>query len=330
MPSWTSASLAGIRLLFCCVLFLGGSNPLSYSRAASFAARSAQAIISPSPQSPLPPELAVGRMQLYVDDPALTVAGNTSQRHLSLDVVLAWWLVLGIPLAWAKGSLTYGRQQHEWIGVSFCCLSPGTCTMTVPEKFRADLLVLAQKFARTQRKTASLAEAHALCGRAGRLAQVVPEARPFTAALFAALAASLQSHASRSREAPPAKVAVRRYRVAATWLCAVLRGDGFKLQHTFHLHRELLGIHAFSVEFDASPWGGGSVLVVNGKPTEFFSVKWSNNDASHLGVETGKSKWQSFWELAMLTLCICRYSAFRDGVTYLGDNIASLELAPLR
>ena len=242
------------RVLLWRVLGFGGhSNPLSYSRAASFAARSAQALLF-DPSSPS--SVVRGRLQLYVDDPALTVVGTSEQQNLLIDLVLCWWLCLGIPLAWDKGSFSDARASHDWIGVSFRCIEPNTCTMTVPEKFRLDLLQLATRFAKADKKTASLADAHALCGRAGRLAQVVPEAKPFVSALFAALAGSIASSTSRSREAPPSKVATSRYRTAAAWLVALLKGDYFCLRHTLHLNRRLLGIRTCSVEFDASPWGG--------------------------------------------------------------------------
>ena len=44
-------------------------------------------------------------MQLYVDDPAVAIAGTTSEREASVDVLLLWWLCLGLPLAWNKGKL---------------------------------------------------------------------------------------------------------------------------------------------------------------------------------------------------------------------------------
>ena len=212
-------------------------------------------------------------------------------------------------------------------GVSFRCAEPNTCTMTIPEKFWLELLQLATKFSKSEKKTASLAEAHTLCGRAGRLAQVVPEAKPFVSALFAALAGSIASGRSGSREAPPSKVATSRYRTAAAWLVALLQGEYFRLQHTFYLDRQLLSIRVCSVEFDASPWGGGALLVENGEVVEHFSVCWDLKDAEHLGVEPTIPDWQSFWELATLILAIVRWSALRDGITYMGDNISSLELA---
>ena len=45
---------------------------------------------------------------MYVDDPVLSVTGPEEDCRLSTDLVIGWWLALGIPLAWSKGSYTSG------------------------------------------------------------------------------------------------------------------------------------------------------------------------------------------------------------------------------
>jgi len=52
-----------------------------------------------------------------VDDPILTAVGSAAARQSAFDLVIAWWLVLGIPLAWKKGSVSSG--SHRWIGADF-------------------------------------------------------------------------------------------------------------------------------------------------------------------------------------------------------------------
>ena len=73
----------------------GKPNPLVYSRAASFAMRTAQALHS----AQVSHTAAAIRSQLYVDDPAIVVKGKKRHRDEALDVILLWWLVLGLPLA---------------------------------------------------------------------------------------------------------------------------------------------------------------------------------------------------------------------------------------
>ena len=62
---------------------------------------------------------------------------------------------------------------------------------------------LVRKFADEKSKTATWKEAEELCGKAGRLAQVIPDARPFCAGFYAALAGAKTAKRAQMREAPP-------------------------------------------------------------------------------------------------------------------------------
>ena len=50
------------------------------------------------------PGEVIVRSQVYVDDPAVTLAGDPKPMSATIDTLLCWWLVLGFPLAWDKGS----------------------------------------------------------------------------------------------------------------------------------------------------------------------------------------------------------------------------------
>jgi hypothetical protein len=92
------------------VLGFGGKpNPLIYSRAASFAMRTAQAIFNFPARNLQVRHLSRARGQLYVDDPAWVLASREQDHLRSIDVLLMWWLALGIPLSWSKGAL-YSTQ----------------------------------------------------------------------------------------------------------------------------------------------------------------------------------------------------------------------------
>ena len=95
-------------------------------------------------------------------------------------------------------------------------------------------------------------------------------------------------------------MANKRYITAATWVVQLLRGHQFALEHTIHLQPVRINRHDRRVEFDASPWGGGFVLIEKGEVIEWGVVEWHDNYAPHLGVVPNLPKWQSFWELAML------------------------------
>ena len=169
--------------------FGGHTNPLVYSRVATFATRSGQALLQ---HDTAVSSIAHGRIQLYVDDPAVVLAGSDQEQREAIDVLVLWWLLLGIPLSWRKGWYGSASAGHTWIGVRFQARD-GVARLSLPTEFFGHVAVTCRKFANSAVKTATLKEAQELCGRAGRLGQVVLDARPFVNSLYGALAGSLVS-----------------------------------------------------------------------------------------------------------------------------------------
>jgi hypothetical protein len=206
------------------VLGFGGKpNPLIFSRVASLASRTAQALLGPVHDADRVPEhdcLAKGRLQLYVDDPVLTCVGTRDQISTSMDLVLSWWLILGIPLSWSKGAVFHEREKHRWIGIDYV-LSDDGAVMTLPEKFLKDLAELIEPLCQAK-GTVALSDLDAIIGKAARVAHVVPYARPFVAGLWGALAAVQRLGQNGVREAPPGRAACRRFCYAAAWVRALI------------------------------------------------------------------------------------------------------------
>ena len=126
----------------------------------------------------------VVRAQLYVDDPAVVARGKADLVQEAFDILLAWWLALGIPLSWRKGSMHDPSESYEWIGVKFSTTQEAKVIMELPEAFLEQFLVNLAPFCRGH-GACKLQEAEKLVGRAGRVAYVVPGARPFVSALYA-------------------------------------------------------------------------------------------------------------------------------------------------
>ena len=82
-----------------------------------------------------------------------------------------------------------------------------------------------------------------------------------------------------------------------------------------------------TVEFDASPWGGGALLRVDGTATEYFVCRWTRASAGHLGVYPGNSKYQSFWEFFTLVLALILWadSYTASSLSVLGDSTSALQ-----
>ena len=331
------------------VLGFGGKpNPLVYSRAASFAARSAQALLRTTAQSTVgAAACAPGRLQLYVDDPVLSLAGSPAATDASIDLVLLWWLCLGPPLAWRKG--TSGRGSHRWIGGIFDVRPTATATdavraqigdashyvvVSVPPDFAASL---SDDLALFSDGTGHIAdeEVQRTIGRCGRLAYLIPAARPFVSAMWGALAASEAAARRGKREAPPGRHPVVRFHLAARWLHRLLNPPPrtepwLPLEQVVSEHLSRITLEtAARVEVDASPWGGGGVLHIDGAITEFWTVTWTAADARELKIDIGSPAGQTTWELLALFVCLVLWGrAHRgQGLALLGDNLASLEAA---
>ena len=206
-PAYADEPDTGAFVVWASLGFGGRPNPLVFSRIASFAARTAQALLSPA-----------CRLQLYVDDPVISVRGSWAEASRELDLAIQWWLALGVPLAWAKGVVSTGTDPHRWIGVMYH-LTPGGAVMRLPPDYVASLLAQLEP-ACSQRGKLSVHEVEVLCGKAGRVAHVVPSAHPFVSGLWGGLAAARAL--AKTKGDRFCFVPCRRLCFAASWLRALL------------------------------------------------------------------------------------------------------------
>ena len=258
--------------------------------------------------------------QLYVDDPAIVFKGKRPEAMQGLDLLLSWWMALGIPLAWAKGAVYEGAVAHSWIGVVFTPQEDGSVLMELPVKFLAEFREQLVPFCRVEGGQ-PLKCAEQLVGRAGRIAYVVPAARPFVAGLYAALAASKRDIGRGKSRSQGRVVPVRRFASAAAWLRALVDGDTTAL---FPLQRKVFpggpkraSTSSWTAQFDASTTGGGAVLRDGRRIVEYFAVQWQDEEVSLIGVHVADSKFQSSWELLTVLLVLLLW----------GDDFTDTELA---
>ena len=312
--------------------FGGRPNPLIFARCGSFLARTTQGLLRTSPASTLGlGSAAPGRLQLYVDDPVLTLVGSDRQRELAMDLVILYWLILGVPLSWSKGVVTSGG--HLWIGAWFSVVAPGHAEAHLPHDFCAALFKELEVLAAgrgTTRKSCVLK----MLGRCGRVAYIVPSARPFVNGLWGAFSAACQA-ASRSHrpEAPPGKLACVRFAWAASWLRELLRPGTqlqlFPLTHVYTVKEVPIDTASAQVFFDASPWGAGAALLLKGRWSSWFSLAWSAEVTAFFCAELGSSRFQTLWEYLALYLVLLSYASefVAQGFGIVGDNIAALQCA---
>ena len=118
--------------------------------------------------------------------------------------------------------------------------------------------------------------ARAAVGKATRVAQVVPDAAPFVASLWAALTAADKEQAQEGRRhAPPGRVACVRFSSAAAWILALLDSHVLPLRRlVWSTAAQDVRMGPWTIEFDASPWGGGAVLYLNETPASWMQCVW--------------------------------------------------------
>ena len=202
--------------------------------------------------------------------------------------------------------------------------------MRLPPRYVSELLELIQPICCLE-GFVTVDALQAIIGKAGRVAYVVLAAKPFVSGLWGGFTGALNEVSSSKRSAPPGSVACRRVCYAACWVRALLSGA-----EDCPLSLERLVGPGFasppvagdwSIEFDASIYGGGAVLHDgSGTVKEFFSVVWFGDEASHLRIEPGLTKHQTFWVFSTLLLSLIVWGDrfVTDTVMVVGDNTAAL------
>ena len=165
-------------------------------------------------------------------------------------------------------------------------------------------------------------------GKAGRVAQVVPEAAPFAGSLWAALADSQRAAVQGKRDAPPGRVACVRFAAAAAWLLALLDGAVLPLQRRVHAY-SADEVHPAGVElcFDAGPWGYGAAESFKGKIVAYAAGVWDEAMLQRFKAQTGDLAIQSLWEHLAELVTLCLWALSDEPFIMQGDNLGSLNSA---
>jgi len=322
---------SGSYLVWRVLGFGGRPNPLVFARVSSIASRTGQALFRTSAGDKLGHQLAAPlRLQTYVDDPMATCCGDKVAVGRAIDMLVLWWLVLGVPLSWRKGALSW--DSHCWIGVVYRNAPACSVIMSLPPTFLQELLQLLGPFCRDH-GTRPLKEAVQLTGKAGRVAYIVPAATPWVQGLYGALAAAQKAAQSSVREAPPGRCCVRRFCRTAAWLRALVAGDSaapIPLERTVSPQKPLKArLSAEVIEFDASPWGGGGARRRGTEYVEWFALRWTSTHVGRSGATIGTSASQSFWEFFTLLVVLMVWGSTCPGqaLQIQGDNTSALQQA---
>ena len=257
------------------------------------------------------------RMQIYVDDPLTIIRGNAARTKRLAALSIVGWTVLGFPLAFHKAVMA---PTLTWVGVKLQ-LTSDQVRVEVPESKVQELLTLIDGCLSSN--LTSKKSLRTLIGKAMAVASVLYTWRPFLHELYAAL------HCKESN-APTGCVWTKQLRHSLQWIkCFLSEEEGhivrvFTVQHYLHQGPQVI------ITWDASPFGMGATLQIDGEFTEFFAVGITDSDCDILQIEVGSSKSQQTVEALAGLIAMRVWSRFWQGqravLQIRSDNIGALSL----
>ena len=267
-------------------VFGGGGSPLTWGRAGALLGRSGQALF----------DARRARVQVYVDDPWTCWRGTRDQIRLMKAQLLVWWLVLGPGISWGK---VQQGTQVKWIGAWVTADPKGAAELSLPKEFLGDIQTEATEM--IDLPTVPLRRLRRLAGKSSWAGGFIPAISAMITPFWAA-AADVERGLGLPSKAGCGDRSVPTVRVlpALKWLVAFTRGKTGVLTRRYEPETHE-GRARLVMEFDASPWGYGGVLLKRGKPVEYFAVPIATEDILKFSIEIGSHRFQTLCEnLAML------------------------------
>lgn len=323
-----------------CVCFGLACGPTLWGRIASMVMRISQATTLSSE----------GRVQCYVDDPIIVAIGDTARdRSRIFCRYLLTWCALGFPISWGK---TGRGMAIQWIGVQLSLVGDNgkdLLVMLPPDKTQKLIDAFAEIIQQGQKGVVPERMLQATAGLMAWVANLMPMARPWASALWAALTASRRDPARITTRVRKGLVFWKQLQHAVVPLMAMLNVacgntnvDPSCTKHTngstsqgfpmlSKTYRFLPDIPLAELFTDACPTGLGAVLCVGARPIGFWMHQLTEADAKWMNSECmlGDPAYQTEWETWCVLLAIRVFrEVFQDGKTRIflrSDNTATLQ-----
>ena len=121
---------------------------------------------------------------------------------------------------------------------------------------------------------------------------------------------------------------VKQFRLSLLWIREFLTGHSGTISRTFHYDSFYTQLHAVEITADASPWGMGAWLTINGNVVSWFAVDISYIDQWMLGREAGSHEGQQAFEALCLLIAMRSWKrhflTVRAKLSLRSDNMGAL------
>jgi len=231
--------------------------PLTWARIAALLGRLVQALVGS----------AQGRISTYVDDPIMPCVGSEAQRTRTMVLAICALAALNFPLSLKKASRSF---DQKWTSAMYSPL-PGNSGIKVriKDELVDDIKDDLAKMANVNVVPKKLLASHV--GRLSHIASVVQYLRPFLSELYAALYSGTENFVWR-----------KQIQHSINWIEAFVYDESVTLSRSYKVSTYLGKGSSVETNMDASPWGLGAYIAVNGVILEFFKSAISAEKLGYL------------------------------------------------
>ena len=292
------AAIGGKFVVFDSLVFGSGSSPTIWGRYGAWLGRSLAALFDSSEF----------RSQLYVDDPLFSIRGTRAAAVRRATVAFLWIAVCGFPVAWHKAG---GGKRLVWIGAALE-IKRFEVEIAIPEKKVEEMASALRPLLR--QPTVSRRSLRSLCGSLSFAAGLVTFIRPFLSSMWAALGVpGVEAHSDAAlptpgrtrlkKKLPAHLIFTKQFAHSTRWLLAFFAEAPGPLARIFPLFFDETR-QCLHISTDASPWGIGGVLVINGVIAAWFADGISDADLRHFNARRGESAYNTVWEALAILVAV--------------------------
>lgn len=288
------------------------NGPLAWAGVISLVMRLTQGMFWDAGRCPV-------RLNTYVDDPLTVIRGTSPRRRALVALLVLTWRSLGLDLAFDKGAL---HESVDWIGQTVSAVPEGIELRVSAERVQ-ELRGLTEEAMATN--VVAVKWLRSYIGKANSFASVLVFWRPFLQDLWGALYAM-----DGASNAPVGCIWRTQIDIPLRWIAAFLDGVSGAMHRLYSLSTFCGLGPAVMMTFDASPWGAGGYLTIDGRPASWFATQFTEVDAEMLRTQFGGSESQQVAEamavLIGMRLWIEYWRDCKPSLAVRSDSVAALTM----